>query len=86
MVEYDRNMEYCTNDLYFATFLLCVGMKKTRVVKEGVVFYFLFDDHLNTVRNLEKDYFSYKARVCPLKYKSSLKDLRTEMNFLRSQV
>jgi len=84
MVEYDRNVEYCTNDLYFAAYLLTVGCKKTRCILEKTgVFYFLFDNQKQTIQTLEKDYFTHNARIDPLSYKHSLKDLRTEMNFIR---
>ena len=82
LIEYDRNLEYCTNDLYFAAFLLCVGCRKTRVIKKKTIFYFLFDNQVNTVKQLQKDYFNHDAKVSPLKYKSCLKDLRDEMNLI----
>ena len=83
MIEFDRTIEYCTNDLYFAAFLLTVGCKKTRCIYEKSVFYFVFDNKKQTINTLQKDYFSRDSRVEPLAYKNALKDLRTEMNFLR---
>lgn len=85
MVEFDKNIEYCTNDLYFAAFLVAAELKKIRCVNCDNKFYFIFDNQMKTIQNLERDYFSYKTKICPLKYKHALKDLRTEMFLKRSQ-
>lgn len=69
--------EYHLSDFYLTAYLLCVGMELIGTEKEpsGKVIFILKD--IPKRQEIINKYFSNRARVSPLEYKSKIADLKT---------
>ena len=67
-----------TSDLYFASYLQCMGCKITKTDKENSKCIFSFEDPLNRA-NLKDNYFneSDESNVPALKYANAIRSLKT---------
>ena len=67
-----------TSDLYFASFLQCMGCKIVKTEKEGAKCVFTFEDPQNR-DNLKDLYFneSPESSIPSLKYANSIRGLKT---------
>jgi len=67
-----------TSDLYFASYLQCMGCKIVKTDKESSKCIFSFEDPLNR-ENLKDNYFneSIESNVPALKYANAIRSLKT---------
>jgi len=67
-----------TSDLYFASFLQCMGCKITKTEREGSKCVFSFEDQLNR-ETLKDSYFneSPESSIPALKYANAIRSLKT---------
>ena len=67
-----------TSDLYFASFLQCMGCKITKTERENSKCIFTFEDPQNR-DNLKDSYFNEteESAVPALKYSNSIRSLKT---------
>lgn len=65
-----------TSDLYYAAYLKTAAVEFLGTEREGSKVVFLFA-HSEAIRDLKKQFFSRRARVCALTYSDEIKALKT---------
>lgn len=67
-----------TSDLYFASYLQCMGCKIVKTDKESSKCIFSFEDSLNR-ENIKDNYFneSVESSIPALKYANAIRSLKT---------
>lgn len=69
-------MQYFNKDLYLSAFLMCQGFELTDFYRENSVTTFVFEKTDN-LDNAVRAYHSLKSSVEPVRYKDSLKSMKT---------
>jgi ssRNA-specific RNase YbeY (16S rRNA maturation enzyme) len=67
--------KYKTSDLYFASFLKCVGVALITTEIEGKKISFVFEDK-GTIKELKKQYFNREATVPALNFVDEIRSMK----------
>jgi len=69
--------EFCTPDLYFASYLHTAGVSMIRTDKENGRIYFVFDATIANIDELKTAWFNNSGKVAALPYANSVKALKS---------
>jgi hypothetical protein len=72
MIDHDSDLEFETNDIYYAAYLMVSGCSLAGQRRQGSRVYFKFKNPIGSFRELKNAYYTGTARVNPHEYSQKL--------------